>query len=143
MMRPCSCGGRRPGVLDLVIEQRDAEIAMLRGEGCLVDGDGPCGCCVKCLRLRAEAAERAIQEKDTEIARLNRSMDEQIESWAKRCRENLHAAVGFQDRAFSAIEALREVQCRCFWARDPRTERVICGRCSALAFLESAKDPQG
>ena len=55
------------------IEMLRAEVEMLRGVGCLEDGDGPCGCCVKCLRvdrdeLRAEnerlRAELAASERD-------------------------------------------------------------------------------
>ena len=43
--------------LAVELTQKTAEIEMLRGVGCLEDGDGPCGVCIKCLRLRAERAE--------------------------------------------------------------------------------------
>jgi hypothetical protein len=39
-----------------------AEVDVLRGAECLIDGDGPCGVCIKCLRLRAEAAEATLTE---------------------------------------------------------------------------------
>lgn len=46
--------------LTLIAEVRRlrAEVEMLRGVGCLEDGDGPCGCCVKCLPILARRAER-------------------------------------------------------------------------------------
>jgi len=45
--------------LDLAA-MRQGEIEMLRGVGCNEDGDGPCGACLRCLRVRAEAAERTL-----------------------------------------------------------------------------------
>ena len=42
-------------------EQRDearAEVEMLRGVGCMEDGDGPCGACRKCAYQRGAAAMR-------------------------------------------------------------------------------------
>lgn len=50
------------------MEKLAAEVDMLRGVGCLKDGDGPCGVCIKCLRQRAEQEEAkivAIVEKIT------------------------------------------------------------------------------
>ena len=35
-------------VLACQIDNLTAEIDVLRGEGCNVDGDGPCGACIKC-----------------------------------------------------------------------------------------------
>ena len=37
-----------------------AEVEMLRGVGCMEDGDGPCGVCLKCAYRRgAEAMRKA------------------------------------------------------------------------------------
>lgn len=41
-------------------DQFSAEVAVLRGDGCEADGDGPCGACVKCLRRERDAARAAI-----------------------------------------------------------------------------------
>jgi hypothetical protein len=41
-------------------EQKQAEIDMLRGVGCMEDGDGPCGCCVKCMRAQIDSARQAL-----------------------------------------------------------------------------------
>ena len=50
------------------VERLQAEVDMLRGVGCLEDGDGPCGVCIKCLRLRAEQAERERDEARSLLA---------------------------------------------------------------------------
>lgn len=56
----------------------EAENGMLRGAHCLVDGDGPCGVCIKCLRLRAEQAESSLAgmraERDEALLRLMNRM---------------------------------------------------------------------
>ena len=49
----CKAHARTRHERDALREERDslkAEIAMLRGVDCGVDGDGPCGVCIKCAR---------------------------------------------------------------------------------------------
>ena len=40
------------------VERLTAEVEMLRGVGCMEDGDGPCGVCRKCAFKRGVAAMR-------------------------------------------------------------------------------------
>jgi hypothetical protein len=44
------------------VERLTAEAEMLRGVGCMEDGDGPCGVCRKCAYQRtAEAFQRGVE----------------------------------------------------------------------------------
>lgn len=53
-------------IADAKHDQKCAEVDMLRGVGCMEDGDGPCGVCRKCAYRRGAEAMRARCE---EIAR--------------------------------------------------------------------------
>lgn len=43
------------------LDQKTAEVEMLRGVGCNEDGDGPCGACLKCARAERDAAQQEAQ----------------------------------------------------------------------------------
>lgn len=77
---------------ELEVERLRAQIAeltqerdMLRGVHCLVDGDGPCGVCIKCLRLRAEAVEQQLQA-------LRQGIEGRIVRWREDAQVQLVAA---------------------------------------------------
>lgn len=46
------------GAVNKLVAQYKAEVEMLRGVGCREDGDGPCGVCLKCVRIQGAAEER-------------------------------------------------------------------------------------
>jgi hypothetical protein len=60
-------------------ENRDAlraEVEMLRGVGCMEDGDGPCGACVKCLRADLEKAKAEVEISRAESIRIRKALND-------------------------------------------------------------------
>lgn len=53
------------------VEFKVAEVGMLRGEGCLVDGDGPCGACIKCASARADGLAANVAQAAEDVLALS------------------------------------------------------------------------
>ena len=76
--RPCGCVLLMPEehrALTGEVERLTAEVEMLRGVGCLEDGDGPCGACRKCARVERDEAKAEASALRRDLARVTAEVE--------------------------------------------------------------------
>jgi hypothetical protein len=128
-----------------------AEVAVLRGEDCLVDGDGPCGACLKCSQASRDEAltqrdmlagglnvateERSMLAKERDaaheaIARIASRLGGAIGStWPEACAAVINGVAALQasrDEALAEVERQRQYAANATaWARREEQETIV------------------